>query len=204
MTQALQILEQNRQRVLTTAQLAGAYGTDERRISENFNRNRDRYTVGKHYFCLEGEELKHFGDHYANCVSVDRASKLYLWTEKGALLHAKSLNTDRAWEVYVQLVDDYYRLVKASASPAIHALTDTFRPRALENLHRVPDGYFSVMGELFKHLYNLEALFNRSLDENAMIAHIRGAVLGQVCAGGDRYPGSAPLQVRARVSGWTN
>ena len=37
------------------------------------------------------------------------------------------------------------------------------------DLHRVPDGYFSVMGELFKHLYNLESLFNRSLDENAMI-----------------------------------
>ena len=36
MTQALQILEQNTQRVLTTAQLVGTYGTDERRISENF------------------------------------------------------------------------------------------------------------------------------------------------------------------------
>jgi phage regulator Rha-like protein len=50
-----------------------------------------------------------------------------------------------------------------------HTLTDTFRPRALENLRRVPDGYFSIMGELFKHLYNLEALFNRSLDGHAMI-----------------------------------
>jgi hypothetical protein len=49
--------------------------------------------------------------------------------------------------------------------PSPSTQTDTFRPRALENLHRVPDGYFSVMGELFKHLYNLEALFNRSLDE---------------------------------------
>jgi hypothetical protein len=68
MTQSLQILEQNRQRVMTTAQLAEAYGTDERRISENFNRNRDRYTLGKHYFCLEGEELKHFGDHYVSFV----------------------------------------------------------------------------------------------------------------------------------------
>lgn len=53
--------------------------------------------------------------------------------------------------------------------PTSHTLTDTFRPRALENLYRVPEGYFSVMGELFKHLYNLEALINRSLDENAMI-----------------------------------
>jgi hypothetical protein len=58
---------------------------------------------------LEGEELKSFGDYYANCVSVDRVPRLYLWTEKGALLQAKSLNTDKAWEMYENLVDDYYR-----------------------------------------------------------------------------------------------
>lgn len=33
---------------------------------------------------------------------------LYLWTEKGALLHAKSLNTDKAWQVYEFLVDNYF------------------------------------------------------------------------------------------------
>jgi prophage antirepressor-like protein len=53
--------------------------------------------------------------------------------------------------------------------PSKHTLTDTFRLRALVHLRRVPDGYFSVMSELFKHLYNLEALFHRSLDEHAMI-----------------------------------
>ncbi len=37
MTQALQILEQNTQRFLTTAQPAEAYGTDERRIIEQAN-----------------------------------------------------------------------------------------------------------------------------------------------------------------------
>lgn len=31
------------------------------------------------------------------------------WTEKGALLHAKSINTDKAWEVYDYLVDFYFR-----------------------------------------------------------------------------------------------
>ena len=38
------------------------------------------------------------------------AKSLYLWTEKGALLHAKSLNTDKAWEVYDYLVDFYFRV----------------------------------------------------------------------------------------------
>lgn len=40
---------------------------------------------------------------------MKKVSILYLWTEKGALLHAKSLNTDRAWEVYDYLVDFYFR-----------------------------------------------------------------------------------------------
>lgn len=41
--------------------------------------------------------------------SFKYAKSLYLWTEKGALLHAKSLNTDKAWQVYDYLVDFYFR-----------------------------------------------------------------------------------------------
>ena len=37
---------------------------------------------------------------------------LYLWTEKGAFLHAKSLGTDKAWEVYENLVDFYFNKKK--------------------------------------------------------------------------------------------
>ena len=107
-----QIIEHNGVRILTTAQLAESYGTDNRRISENFNRHQHRYTEGKHYFLLQGTELKSFGNQYANSVSVERASKLYLWTEKGAWLHAKSLNTDQAWEAYESLVDEYYRVIQ--------------------------------------------------------------------------------------------
>ena len=32
--------------------------------------------------------------------SLKNAKIIYLWTERGAFLHAKSLNTDKAWEVY--------------------------------------------------------------------------------------------------------
>ena len=38
-----------------------------------------------------------------------KINKLYLWTEKGALLHAKSLNTDKAWQAYDYLVDSYFK-----------------------------------------------------------------------------------------------
>ncbi len=104
----LTITEYKEQRVLTTNQIAEAYETDGKVISKNFTRNKDRYVDGKHFICLEGEEKREFVDHRQFDDSSKKASKLYLWTEKGALLHAKSLNTDRAWEVYDYLVDNYF------------------------------------------------------------------------------------------------
>lgn len=107
----LQITEYKNIRVLTTQQIAEAYGSDTRVISNNFNRNKERYIEGKHYICLEGEELKDFKTNHQFDES-SRINKLYLWTEKGAFLHAKSLNTDTAWEVYDRLVDNYFNKKK--------------------------------------------------------------------------------------------
>lgn len=108
----LVVIENRGKRVLTTSQLAESYGSTSRRISENFNANKKRYQEGKHFILLQGDELKEFGDQYGNSVSVERVSKLYLWTEKGAWLHAKSLNTDEAWEAYELLVDEYYKVIE--------------------------------------------------------------------------------------------
>lgn len=43
---------------------------------------------------------------------------LYLWTNKGALLLAKSINTDIAWKAYERLVDFYFE-VKEEFNPPI-------------------------------------------------------------------------------------
>lgn len=94
-------------RVLTTQQLAEEYGVDHKILSKNFERNKDRYVEGKHFICLTGEELREFKTNRQNDV-LPNANKLYLWTKKGAFLHAKSLNTDIAWELYDGLVDSYF------------------------------------------------------------------------------------------------
>ena len=107
----LAVTEYKNIRVLTTQQIAEAYETDGRVISNNFNNNKDRYVIGKHYICLEGEELREFKTSHKFYES-SKINKLYLWTEKGAFLHAKSLNTDKAWEVYDHLVDTYFNRKK--------------------------------------------------------------------------------------------
>ena len=102
----LQITEYKNVRVLTTQQIAEAYGTDNKTISYNFNHNKDRYVDGKHFICLTGEELRAFREIHDLPSNLN---KIYLWTEKGAFLHAKSLNTD----VYDKLVDNYFEKSKA-------------------------------------------------------------------------------------------
>lgn len=113
--------------VLTTQQIAEAYGTNVDTITRNFNRNKERYEEGKHYIALEGSKKSDF----LNLGQFDRGLKnaktLYLWTQKGALLHAKSLNTDKAWEAYDRLVDSYFekkesRIDRSQLSPEIQAL----------------------------------------------------------------------------------
>ena len=109
----LKIVEHKNQRVLLTSQLAESYGTDRRVISNNFTRNKERYIEGKHYYLLKGEELKGFKGCHQIDESLKSTSILYLWTERGAFLHAKSLNTDKAWEVYDSLVEHYFKSKEA-------------------------------------------------------------------------------------------
>ena len=96
-------------KVLTTRQIAESYGVSKDKIIYNFNYNKDRYVLGKHYIEVLGEELRRLKRTCEIQSSFKYAKTLYLWTEKGALLHAKSLNTDKAWEVYDYLVDFYFR-----------------------------------------------------------------------------------------------
>lgn len=103
----LQVIEKNGKRVLLTSQLAESYGTTADVIQRNFSRNKERYVEGKHFYCLAGIELKEF-KATGQIDVLPNINKLYLWTEKGALLHAKSLGTDKAWEVYDYLVESYF------------------------------------------------------------------------------------------------
>lgn len=105
-------------RVLTTRQLAAAYGTEIKVIQNNFQRNKDRYTVGKHYIYMDRDELREVKSTHPQIEGeLRRTSRIHFWTEKGALLHAKSLNTDKAWEVYDYLVDFYFRAKEKVVEP---------------------------------------------------------------------------------------
>ncbi|WP_252237489.1 ORF6C domain-containing protein [Clostridium sp. ZBS17] len=101
-------VEYKNQRIMTTKVLAEQFGTEDKIISQNFNRNHMRFIEGKHYFCLEGEELKTFKGYLQNEESLKFVSILYLWTDRGAARHAKILDTDEAWDIYEKLEENYF------------------------------------------------------------------------------------------------
>jgi hypothetical protein len=105
-------MEYSKQRIMTTKALAEQFGTEESRIRQGFIRNQERFIEGKHYYKIEGEELKQFKASYLNDTSLKFSSELMLWTERGAARHAKILETDAAWDIYEELEDTYFRVKK--------------------------------------------------------------------------------------------
>jgi ORF6N domain. len=102
-------VEYQTQRILTTEQLAEIYETEPRRITENFQRNQDRFIEGKHYYFIHGEELKTFLQDAESVVqNPSKVRMLYLWTERGASRHCKILDTDKAWEQFDNLEETYF------------------------------------------------------------------------------------------------
>lgn len=104
-------LEFNGSRIMTTKVLADEFGTEEKNIQMNFTRNSKRFIEGKHFYRLDGQELRDFKDRLPteSREPLKYSSHLILWTEKGAARHAKILETDEAWEVYEELEENYFR-----------------------------------------------------------------------------------------------
>ena len=110
----LTVLEHNNIRVMTTEQLAEAYGCAPKQIQQNFSNNRVRFIAGKHFFVLEGQDLQTFRLQVEN-IELQISPKtrhLYLWTKRGAARHSKMLGTERAWDVFDEQEESYFNPMK--------------------------------------------------------------------------------------------
>jgi len=158
--QDLTIVEHKGNRILTSSQTAEFLGTNAGLISDNFNRNKDRYTEGKHYFFLEGKELKDFLVlHSAICGSqnLSKIRSLYLWTEKGVLMHVKSVNTDIAWQAHENLVDVYFHKIEQTYKEPVYFNKQT-QDRCKANSLIMLKGHWCVENEMVSQALVLSSL----------------------------------------------
>jgi hypothetical protein len=127
--ESLSVLTYNAAPVITTESLAQLYGTSSHSITKNHRSNVARFVAGKHFFKIEGDELRLFkhrvtnsdsvkNDRLTNSQSVARqARSLILWTERGAARHAKMLETDQAWDVFEKLEECYFNPQEKTVPP---------------------------------------------------------------------------------------
>ncbi|MDO5574420.1 MAG: ORF6N domain-containing protein [bacterium] len=153
----INIIKIKGQPVLTTRQIAEAYETTTERIKLNYRYNKKRYIIGKHYIEVTGEDLAELKRTCEFHTDFKHARHLYLWTEKGALLHAKSINTDKAWEVYDYLVDYYFRTAAVVSQETAAVVPVPTKKR--EEVADVPDNakIQSQIRELRKYTTGIDA-----------------------------------------------
>lgn len=83
--ESIPVIEWKGNRVITTSLLAETYETSVDNVKMNFNRHKNNFTEGVHYFLLQGDELKDFKNLVTDSYLVDkRTPQLYLWTQRGA------------------------------------------------------------------------------------------------------------------------
>lgn len=99
--------------VCTTEMLAQFYGCESKDLRENFANRKGKFHEGKHYFTLQGAELRAFqscaGKTGSPFAPSKFATKVNLWTERGAARHAKILDNDESWDVWEEMEDAYFR-----------------------------------------------------------------------------------------------
>ena len=128
---------------ISTEALAKVYGAEEGQIRKNFASNRNRFTEGKHFYLLQGEELdalrnsqaKNLGSQnlqatFSNFQISPKTRRLTLWTERGAARHAKMLNSDKAWDVFEMLEETFFNQPAAPAPAPAPAEPVTFSTTA--------------------------------------------------------------------------
>ncbi|MBR0060452.1 MAG: ORF6N domain-containing protein [Selenomonadaceae bacterium] len=123
--------------VLTTKQLAAAYKVKPRSIQKNFDRAKEYFKEGEHYFKLTGEPLHQLKRQVVKngieqlrrstqcrLVIAPSTASLFLWTHKGCAHHCKMLNTQAAWTVFNEMERVYFGVqvslqIKPSVQPAL-------------------------------------------------------------------------------------
>ncbi|EDJ6155632.1 ORF6N domain-containing protein [Salmonella enterica] len=124
--------------VITTELLAKLYGTERQRVTNNFNRNKERFVEGKHYFMAKGETLENLKNSLRDFQTIaPNVRKLILWTERGAARHAKMLETDQTWEVFEKLEDCYFSQKQPATTRQVEPAVDMLN---IDILIQIRDG----------------------------------------------------------------
>lgn len=112
-------------RVVTTETLARGFECETRHIRQNLKNNRARFVEGRHFFLLGSNEIQSMQVDSSYSVSK-HTTQLMLWTERGAALMSKIVDSDPAWLFHEKLVDHYFHAREQVAQPLTPAIPQDY------------------------------------------------------------------------------
>lgn len=106
------------QKAITDKMIAEIHEVEAKEIRKSINRNLKRFKEGIDYINLKGGNdfttLESFG--YSK-QAITQADKLFLLSERGYSKIIKIMDSDKAWEVHDELMDNYFNMRKIVNSP---------------------------------------------------------------------------------------
>lgn len=94
--------------------IAKIHDTDIRTVNQTINRNRKRFRDGVDILDLKQITLSDlFSDYGFTKAQWGNANNIYLLSERGYAKLLKILEDDKAWEIYDELVDNYFNMRQA-------------------------------------------------------------------------------------------
>lgn len=102
-------------KAMTVKDIARIHNTTVKRINELINRNRKRFTDGVDVIDLIATDNFEvvLNDLGFNQNQVNRSNNIYVLSERGYSKLLKILEDDTAWDIYDELVDNYFNMRQA-------------------------------------------------------------------------------------------
>ena len=111
----LGIKEYKKERVVTAWDIAKVHSREPREITQQFNRNKDKFILNEDYFILK---IKDFSERFKTIQDFipNNVKEIVLFTESGYLMLVKTFTDDLSWEIQRQLVKGYFKLKELKSS----------------------------------------------------------------------------------------
>lgn len=176
------VITYRNQRVVTTDSLAAGYSTTAQNITNNFNRNKNRFIEGKHYFRIEGEEVENLRNSLSYVQISPKTRTLYLWTERGASHHAKMLETEQAWDFFEQLEDHYFGM-REVYGVTLPDISDPIKlARAWADAMEAKQQAEAITHQQAEYIEHLESLFTDGLSPVQFCKRLNGVNTSKISA----------------------
>jgi len=147
---AIQKITYRDQHVVTFAMIDRLHGRVDGTAKRNFDENRVRFLSQEDFVELSSDEIR---TDLPTGVFSKFAPRGFLLTRRGYLKIVKSLNDDKAWEVFDEMISRYFAVESPASVPALNVAHFIANP---QHLLAITQGYALQVEEMHREISSMQ------------------------------------------------